>query len=233
MKCDLHRYFGEMMKSLPVEEKQKLAFSGKNFNDIPQHLETDQLVVMRSHRDYEGGSRVDRLSFFAQKPTYQQLGLLILSVVFRPGGSRVHIELAHASSTMKNLIAEYEGLTKRGFTYRTRPDHFLLLPAKVEMHPWTHQCLGPFDLPRFKLTNLKDCVVTEEDRANRDTVLGFGSDDASVKLAELLLRFGSPRNETNEIVLEGESGFRGVSRFSAEASFHLPGSSAWPTSSLF
>jgi hypothetical protein len=89
-----------------------------------------------------------------------------------------------------------------------------------------------FDLPTFRLTNLKEFVVTDQDWAQRDTVIGFGNDVGSVKLAELLLRLGSPRNETNEVVLEGEGGFRGVGRFSAEGSFHLPGSFAWPPSAL-
>jgi hypothetical protein len=185
---------------------------------------------VKKNHDYEGSPRFDWLSFFAQKQTYQQLGLLILSVVFRSGGSRVHLALTNQASVVKNLVVEYKGLTHRGFTYRTRPDHFLFLPDKVQIHPWTNQCLGVFDLPTFKFTNLKDSVVTEDDRSRRDTVLGFGTDDASVRLAELLLRFGSPQNEVTEVVLEGECGFRGVGRFSAEASFNLPGSLAWPPS---
>jgi hypothetical protein len=88
-----------------------------------------------------------------------------------------------------------------------------------------------FNLPTFKLTNLKECLVTDDDWAQRDTLVGFGNDDASVGLAELLLRFGWPQNESNELALEGEGGFRGVGRFSAEAFFYLPGSSAWPPSS--
>jgi hypothetical protein len=83
-----------------------------------------------------------------------------------------------------------------------------------------------FNLPTFRLTNLKECIVTEDERAQRDTVMGFGNDDASVRLADLLLKLGSPRNETNEVVLEGEGGFRGVGVHSAKASFYLPGSMA-------
>lgn len=233
MKCDLQRYFGEMACALPIDEKQKATYSAKSFVETPDHLETDQLVLKKWYHDYEGTSRVDSLSFFANKASYQHLGLLILSVVFHPGGKRVHLELTEPTSDIKNLIIEYGGLTKRGFAYRTQPDHFLFFPKKVDRHPWTYQNLTAFDLPTFKLTNVKEFVVTEQDRANRDTVMGFGNDDASVMLAELLLRFGSPANEGYEVVLEGEGGFRGVGRFSAEASFHLPGSSAWPSSTLF
>jgi hypothetical protein len=232
MKCELQKYFEEMVSTLPTGERQKSTFSTKDFPQIPDRLETEQLVIQRGHHDYEGASRVDTLRFLAQKTTYQHLGLLILSVVFRPGGSRTHVVLTNSQSTVKNLIVEYKGFTQRGFEYRTIPDHFFFFPGKVETHPWTHQHLDSFNLPTFRLTNLKEFVVTDQDWVQRDTVIGFGNDDASVRLAELLLRFGSPQNETNEVVLEGEGGFRGVGRFSAEASFLLPGSPAWLPSTL-
>lgn len=230
MKCDLQKYFAEMVSSLPGEERQKFAFSAKDFPEIPDCVETGQLVIKKGHHDYDGASRVDALRFFAQKPTYQHLGLLILSVVFRPGGLRTRLVLTDPGSTVRNLIIEYKGFTQRGFEYRTRPDHFFFFPGKVETHPWTHQLLDVVSLPTFKLTNLNESVVTDQDWAQRDTVIGFGNDDASVRLADLLLKFGSPKNETKEVVLEGEGGFRGVGRFSAEAAFYLPGNLAWPLS---
>ncbi len=230
MKCELQRYLGELAKTLPTEQKKRFTFSDKDFPQIPDRLETDQLIIAKVNKAYNNSFKVDSLSFFANKASYQHLGLLILSVVFHPGGKRVHLELTEPTSDIKNLIIEYGGLTKRGFAYRTRPDHFLFFPEKVDKHPWTYQNLNVFDLPLFNLTNLNEFLLTEQDWASRDTVIGFGNDDASVMLAELLLRFGSPANEGNEVVLEGEGGFRGVGRFSAEASFHLPGSSAWPPS---
>jgi len=172
------------------------------------------------------------LKFFAEKKTYQELGLLILSVVFQPRGARVHVALTNAASTVRNLIIQYGGITTRVSGHQTVPDNFVFYPGKVCKHPWVHQNLDTFGLPRFALTNLKECVVTEEDWAQRDTVVGFGNDDASVRLADLLLKLGSPRNETSEVVLEGEGGFRGVSLHSAEAAFYLPGSLAWSPSLL-
>jgi hypothetical protein len=97
------------------------------------------------------------------------------------------------------------------------PLKFVFSPEKVETHPWARQNLNDlFSLPRFTLTNLKEFVVTDEQWAARDTVLGFGNDDASVRLAALLLNFGSPENETSEVALEGEGGFRGVGVRSAD-----------------
>lgn len=233
MQCDLAKHFREMAAVLQVSETEKYRFSSESFANMPGHLETDRLAITKEHKDYNGTFRVDLLRFFAQKTTYRELALLILSVIFRPGGSHVHVTLTSPASTVKNLVIEYEGFTKRGFEYRTHPDHFLFFPGKVNKHPWLHQNVELFGLPTFRLTNLKEFVLTEEDWARRDTVQGFGNDDASVRLAELLLRFGSPENEANEVVLEGEGGFRGVGRFSAEAGFYLPGSQAWPPSMPF
>jgi hypothetical protein len=230
MKCDLQRYFGEMASALPVGEKQKSTYSAKSFPEIPERLETDQLVITKGHHDYEGASRVDKLEIFAQKATYQELGLLVLSVVFRPGGARIQLALTNPASAVKNLIIEYSGLTPRASGHRTRPDYFLFYPGRVDTHPWVYQNLEPFSLPTFKLTNLKEFTVTDEDWARRDTVMGFGNDDASVRLAGLFLNIGSPQNEKTEVVLESEGGFRGVGIHSAEASFYLPGSPAWPPS---
>src|SRR5262249_23679703 len=110
MKCDLHHFFCDIARSLPLEEKQSSTFSAKNFAEFPDRLETDQLVITKGHHDDEGASRVDALNFFAQKASYQQLGLLVLAVVFRPGGKRIHLSLTNPASSVRHLIVNYEGL---------------------------------------------------------------------------------------------------------------------------
>jgi hypothetical protein len=222
MKCDLHQHFAELAGKLPVGERQGFAFCAESFGAVPELLETDQLVITKSHHDY-GGSRVDRLNFCADKATYQTLGLLILSVVFHPDGSRIRLVLTNPSSAVKNLVVEYSGLTRRVSGHLTRPERFLFHAEKIGTHPWVGQSVSDlFGLPTFTLTNLKEFVVSEEDRAGRDTVKGFGNDDASVRLAELFLNIGSAENKASEVVLEGEGGFRGVGLDSAEAAFYLP-----------
>ena len=66
---------------------------------------------------------------------------------------------------------------------------------------------------------MKEFVVSEADWASRDTVLGFGNDDANIRLADLLLSLGY--SDQREIVLEGEGGNRGVGINSAEAVFEV------------
>jgi hypothetical protein len=228
MTCDLERHFGELAKTLPDNEKESFTCTAETFSELPGQLQTDCLVIRKAYLNYEG-AKVDRLQFFARRSTYRELGLLALSVVFHPRGSRVHVVLGNPSSDIKNLIIEYRGSTPRVSGHQTIPWKFSFSSERIETHPWTRQ--NPtdlFSLPRFTVTNLKEFVVTEDQWASRDTVIGFGNDDASVRLAALLLNIGSPANETTEIVLEGEGGFRGVGVRSAEAAFYLPGSLAWP-----
>ncbi|HET6840108.1 MAG TPA: hypothetical protein VFK06_00215 [Candidatus Angelobacter sp.] len=225
--CDLQRHFAELERTVPNNERQECTFTSASFAELPGILETDKIVIRKGHVNYDD-ARVDRLQFFASKSTYRELGLLILSVVFRSGGSRVHVTLTEPSSAIRNLVVEYRGNTTRLSGHETIPQKFTFYPQQIETHPWTRQNPDVFGFPRFALTNMRQFVVSEEDWTNRDTVMGFGNDDVSVRFADLLLNFGSPQNEINEVVLEGEGGFRGVGVHSAEAAFYLPGSLAWP-----
>jgi len=221
MNCDLNRIFGEMRKTLPKDEQSRIVFSASSFGGCPERFETDQLVLTKNTHDYGSGYRADLIRFRAKKETFQELGLLILAVVFRPGGYRVQVALNDPRSVIKNLVVTYSGLTARSSGHKTKPDQFPYSPKKVRQHPWDwdghHWELYGF--PSFTLTNMKEIVVSEADWVSRDTVMGFGNDDANIRLADLLLNMGY--SDQSEVVLEGEGGNRGVGINSAEAVFAL------------
>lgn len=221
--------FGKLRASLPKDARSKPThFSTASFPSCPDRIETNQLIVTKASCTYGTGYRTDRIIFHATKPTYQELGLLILAAVFREGGHRTHIVLNHPHSTIKNLVISYSGLTPRASGQKTRPEYFPYCPSKVEKHPWKWRghCGELSSFPSFTLTNIKEFVVSEADWASRDTVMGFGNDDANIRLADLLLNIGY--SDLTEVILEGEGGHRGVGIHSAEAAFYLPGSPAWP-----
>ena len=58
-------------------------------------------------------------------------------------------------------------------------------------------------------------------------IVGFGSLQATVELAALLLDLSRPDPGTDEVDLEGEAGFGGVAPASAELKLILPASFAW------
>lgn len=223
MSCDLETNFSEMRRSLPKDERSHaFRFSVNSLSYCPERMETDRLILAKSTHEYGGGYRTDLIGFHASKETFQELGLLILAVVFRPGGCLTRIVLNHPRSVIKNLVVSYGGLTARPSGHQTKPERFSFLPERIEKYPWKlwgTQYWPLSSFPTFTLTNMKEFVVSEADWASRDTVKGFGDDDASVRLADLLLNIGY--SDHREIVLEGEGGNRGVGINSAEASFFV------------
>jgi hypothetical protein len=113
-------------------------------------------------------------------------------------------------------------LTAHPSGHKTKPHEFSFSPERIEKHPWKSWGTEYWPLssfPTFTLTNMNEFVVSDLDWASRDTVKGFGNDDASIRLAALLPNLGY--SDQNEIVLEGEGGNRGVGIQSAEAVFEV------------
>lgn len=220
MYCDLRKTFESIRMKLPGNGTRQVIFSSNSFNGCPDPFETDQLVITKGIRVYRSGYRSDRLNFYASRVTFQELGLLILSVVFRPGGEEVNVKLTNRASTIKNLVVKYDGLTLRTSGYKTKPSHFCFSPEPVGKYPWdwSGKYWSLYAFPSFTLTNMNELMITEDEWVSRDTVKGFGNDDASVCLADLLLNIGY--SEPSEFILEGEGGIRGVGMNSAEAVFY-------------
>jgi len=230
MTCDLARLFGELAAKLPTSGDEELQLSVATLPRPPAHLTTDRIYIWKSIHNYESwGFRADGVHFHADKSTYRHLGLLILAVVFHTEPGEVQVELTHRASDVKLLVVESPFKDPFGIVqgYNSRPFVFSYWPQATSRFPWVTG-EDPTKLPCFYLTNRENSVgLSEEDRAKRDTVRGFGSDLGSTRLAELLLNASQPDNQVVEYDLEGDGGFRGVGYLSAEAKFWLPGSAAW------
>ncbi len=231
MTAALEYLFGEVAEKVPTSGNEEIVYSAATLPRPPALIMTDQLYIEKGFHDYHPGwFRADTLLFHARKTTYRQLGLLIMAVVFHLEPTEVHIELTHPASAIKHLIIQspYKGPDDLHPGYNTRPYCFLYSPhSTTRWFPWPEQHLDPAELPCFYLTNQKDCVGTEQDRVERDTVRGFGTDKGSVLFAELLLNASQPDNPLNEYDLEGDGGYRGVGYLSAEVKLWLPESPGW------
>jgi hypothetical protein len=231
MVCDLERVFDSLACRVPTDASgnDSLTFFSATLPIPPTILMTDRLIIGKRRHQYNSYYRADSLVWQAQKPTYRHLGLLILSVVFHEAVDRVQVDLLHPESDIKHLVVEYPYPRELPVGYSTRPYAFEYFPCAAEKHPWYHTTLAEpkHDLPCFFLTNLDDTVVSDEQWEKRDTVRGFGSDEANVRFAELLVNASRPDSEVDEYELEGEGGFRGVGPQSAEVMLFLPGSPGW------
>jgi|GEM_PF-524173 len=229
MSCDLEQLFAELATRLPTSSEEEIRLSAATLPRPPVRLMTDRLYIGKGDHQYHPAFRADRVDFHADKATYRHLGLLMLSVVFHAEPEAVQIELTHPASAIKLLVVEspYKGADDIGLGYNTRPHVFSYWPGATSRIPW----VPPADLsklPCFYLTNRDNTVgPSEQDWADRDTVRGFGTDEGSVRLAELLLNASQPNNLVDEYTLEGDGGCRGVGFLSAEARFWLPGSVGW------
>jgi hypothetical protein len=200
-------------------------------NTLPEPvfaLETDALVIRRGLHDY-GSYRVDYPQWYADKRAYGSLGILILAAQFRAPGGDITVHLNHARSEITRLVVRSDA---PAYTYalpelKIEPIAFEYSPSVVRRHPWSFDDLHPDDLPFFDLTNEREVAVEDEERAARDVLRGFGSIVQSLRFAALLLDVSRPDNTATEIALEGDAGFRGVARASAEVRLWLPGADGW------
>jgi hypothetical protein len=231
MQADLAQFFGAAAEQIPTSRDEKAIFSTATLPRPPSLVVTDQLHIEKGLHDYHPGEfRADVLYFCAPRATYRQLGLLIMAVVLQAAPVEVCVELRHPASAIKQLIIEspYHGPDDIHSGYNTRPYLFLYSPhPTTRFSPWPEPQLDPAELPCFYLTNRADCVASEQDRENRDTVRGFGRDTGSMLFAELLLNASQPDNPLNEYDLEGDGGYRGVGYLSTEVKLWLPGSPGW------
>ena len=227
MNCDLERLFGTLARAIPTSLNESFVFSSETLPAPPAHMVTERLYIQKGGHAYESRFYADALWFFAHKRTYRELALLILAIVFHPEPIKVQLELTHPASEIKLLVIQVDQDTFASSGYTTRPHRFEYSPDKTDRHPWVGLPFDPIDLPCFWLTNKEDNIGRQEEWDNRDTIIGFGNDRASVMLAQFLLDASRPQNKLNEYEFEGDAGWRNLGRWSAEARLWLPGSAAW------
>jgi hypothetical protein len=216
MQCDLERLFGSLAAALPTQPDAEPRLTATTLPRPTAHLRTDRLYITRGLHEYDPGAfRADVAHIHAHRPTYQQLGLLILAVVFHLELEEVVVELTHPTSAIKRLVVESPFRAPNDIRpgYNMRPYVFSYSPSVPTRFPWPSSG-DPATLPC--------CYFIDQ-----ETLSGFGTVIGSVRLAELLLNAGQPGNPEVEYALEGDGGFRGVGYLSAEARFWLPGSAAW------
>lgn len=238
MDCDLEALFEEIAPVLPALKPghEKFLFSSETLPVPPSELETSSIIIKKALHEYTVGfannfsstTRIDLLLIQASKSTCRNLGLLILAGLFHPSPTDIHVKLLHPASQIKNLLILTNYIDVEDiWHYATKPLAYGYSPSDTDRHPWYDKVKDPDDLPIFCLANWKSLTFSEEDWRNRDTVIGFGNDRASVRFAELLLNASMPQNPVVEYQLEGERGFRGVGVESAEVQLFLPGSLGW------
>jgi hypothetical protein len=225
---DLNNWAANVWNTRPDALNEEIMFSSDWLPAPPGDLTTDSIVLEIGVHEY-GNFRIEQLHWHATRDTFRYLGLAILIASLKAQANETRIRLTHPASHIRNLII------KSSFPYRypSMPelgiaiDHYGYWPGKPHRHPWLHLQLPAYELPHFDLCDLGNLAFTEQQRAERDTVRGFGSVIGAIRFASLLLDIGNAQCEANEFHLECDAGFRGVAPASVEVSLWLPGSIAW------
>jgi len=229
MSCDLESWFSALRAKLPTSVDDQIVLTTSVLPQPTAKLITDRLSLLRGIHEYDTGTfKAEVVHFHADRATYQHLGLLITAVVFHTHLSEVTIELTNSESEIKQLIVESPFRPPYDIRpgYNTRPYVFSYYPKPSSRIPW----LGPIDplhLPCFYLIDTAVHTASErEDHVDSLIVRGFGSDVGSMRFADFLLDIGQPSNSTEDFILEGDGGYRGVGYLSAEAQIWLLPSAA-------
>ena len=209
-----------------INDDKETDFSLDSFPVIETAVETRGIILKKRFHDY-GAHRLDCLQWFAHKKTYQNLACYILSALFHQKTCK--IMCANEESEIKNIVidAEYVWNIQDTSGAQVKLSEYSYWPDEISPRLNLNQNLPAYCYPSFGLSNLDDCVVTDEQRQSRDTVYGFGTLQGILNFVEALLHLSRPSNEINEYALEAEGGFRGVAPLSAEAKLWLPGSVGW------
>jgi hypothetical protein len=219
--CDLDQFFGQAVQDLPQAPDEDRLFTADNLPVPPTSMSSDVLGITVGPAWYNDVFRTEVIDFGAPKDTYRALALLILSVVFHREPDTVEIHLTHAESQISWLQVSSsfpEPGTDPG--YQRYPGFFTYWSA---FHPSELDvaCL-PYDLPSANFTHRDEAF--SRDLETRDVVKGFGNDNGSVLLAELLLNIGLPGEYRHEPHLRGPVyGNASVAPTSHEMRFFVPG----------
>jgi hypothetical protein len=230
MACDLSSVFQEVTERVPEGPPGMVdfVFRREALPIPPAELHTDLIVVRRGSHGYNSWYRADTLWIYLDRPKARQLGVFLLSCMFHRLERPASLLLANPESQIRRIVvpAHRSEADEPPVGLDIMPMSFRYYPSQPEKHPW----LGETDianLPLLALTNIDDCIVTDEEWAERDTIRQESSHLGTVRLAELLLNAGCSWNRRSEYDLEGDAGFRGVAPLSAEVKLLLPGADGW------
>jgi hypothetical protein len=222
--ADLETVFGDLAAQLPKhEDDPTFIFSRENLPKPPPRVSTSRFWFRAPHFKFYDHYPKPAVDLCTDKQGSTLLGLFILSVVFHTQSSQVR--LVHHPAQLDLLRVRVESPWP---DYRTTPESFSFDPiCLTARHPtWTEMGVDKHELPMVQITT-RDEIGTQGRQPwpeGCSTVIGFGSDRASVRMAELLLDIGLGDTEVDEYQFWSEFYYRSVAVGSLEFAIWLPGS---------
>ncbi len=208
-------------------DSRPFRFDASSAPSLPPSATTDRIVITRSHHQYAGYWRADRLELYATRQTLRALGVIVVASLFAQPDASTDITLSHPASDIHTLRIRTPAPAIPGQGLALAPLWYDYWPQQPCKHPWDGERIDPWDLPGLELTDHDELPVTEAQWLARDTVVGFGTPQGIARFGQFLVDIGNPVTGGDEFELEGEAGFRGVAPVSPELKIRLPGSFGW------
>jgi hypothetical protein len=231
---DLSELYGELASQLPRQEGEELLLSRDNIPRPPNEVTTTRFWFRSPAFKFYDNYPVPRADLCIDKKGCALLALLILARVLYPEPEAIDVHLTRHDMQLDLLrlrVADdwpdYRCIPE-SFTYVAEP----LLSTNSEesggshiIHPrWTENAVPPRELPMVEITT-RDELGTVDGRSwpeGYDTVVAFGSDRASVRMAELLMNLAREDHVIDEVQLWSLLYYRSVAVGSAELVIWLP-----------
>ena len=208
----------------------------------PDQIDTNTVAAITTGPAdiYDQSAPVERVSIFAPRQTFRNLGILAMSTLFHENPKEVVVNLLSqvveselkeagfgSHTILRRMVFRFDHPAAAGVNELWEiPKEFQYWPNPASRHPWHPLASNdsPYDLPHAYVSDAEDIA-----RAGslRDTLFGFGNASATARFAELLLNIGHDQTEADSCELECEVGFRGVGPGSVELMLHTPESVAW------
>lgn len=236
MTCDLERVYGALAAELPQYDPdpdhcETFVLSRATVPRPPRSMRTDRIHVALGVHLYGGNCINHAYVSFRERGTARHLGLAIVGTVLHRLPATAEITLTASGSPIVRICAHYEHLSPdaesaRIHPYWARPEFVRYWPDPARRHPDVPE--GP-ERVEARITNEDDVDVDMfMARGSANTLTGFGSAEASVWLASVLLDLGAPNAVEDEVVIENDAGFGGVTLRSCELTFTTGGVAWWP-----
>ena len=233
---DLSEVYGELAGLLPKREDEEIVLSRDKIPKPPGALATTRFWFRRPSFKFYNNYPVPGASLCIDREGCALLALLILARVFYPEPEAIEVRLTHHDMQLDLLRLR---VTDDWPAYRRIPESFTYVAGSLRsknteesggshiLHPcWTENAVPPSELPMVEITT-RDELGTVDGRPwpeGYDTVVAFGSDRASVRMAELLMDLALEDHAIDEVQLWSHFYYRSVAVGSAELVIWLPGS---------
>lgn len=231
---DLSDVYGELASLLPKREDEEIVLSRDNVPEPPGKVVTTRFWFRRPGFKFYDNYPVPRTDLCIDQEGCALLALLILARVFYPEPEAIDVHLTHHDMQLDLLRLR---VSDDWPEYRRIPESFTYVAESLSsqntdesggshiLHPlWTEHAIPPTELPMVEITT-RDELGTADRRPwpdGYDTVVAFGSDRASVRMAELLLDLSLEDHIIDEVQFWSLFYYRSVAVGSAELVIWLP-----------